>query len=87
MINSQALLPDFRWQPWKFEKCPKSWYQDLTSVRLYCEAVVTEQKDSIDKYHDWYTLRAGHFDRIVRKDLKGLGNIVQVNVMVPHFQR
>ena len=48
------MYPDFDWLPWKFEQCPKHYWNDPKNVRKYMDWAGTQL--GIKQLTDWYKI-------------------------------
>jgi hypothetical protein len=67
------LYTDFEWFPWKFDKCPQNYWDDVKNQRKFMEWAANELK--IKENSGWYSIAVKvHFYSKIPKFL-GLGGI------------
>ena len=55
----QTKHPDYNWLPWKFEKCPKSYWTDNKNVRKYMDWAGKQL--NVKDMSDWYNFKGKVF--------------------------
>ena len=46
--------PDYDWLPWKFEQCPRNYWNDIKNVRKFMEWAATQL--NVQELSDWYNI-------------------------------
>jgi hypothetical protein len=49
-----TLFPDYEWLPWKFDKCPANYWDDVNNQRKFMEWAAKEL--NIKEMSDWYNI-------------------------------
>ena len=49
-----AVYPDYKWLPWKFENCPRNYWNDINNQKNYLEWVAKEL--NYKNMEDWYNI-------------------------------
>ncbi len=50
MLNE--VFPEYDWLPWKFERCPKGYWNDIKNVRKFMDWAGKEL--NVKEMSDWY---------------------------------
>ncbi len=55
VLALETVYPEYEWQPWKFSKVSRSFWEDLSNQRRYLDQVAQEL--NISTVQDWYRVR------------------------------
>jgi hypothetical protein len=83
------IYPEYEWLPWRFEKVPNGYWDDINNQKKYLTWV--EKELNINKLSDWYKVSAKViiYPGIARnkKDLTDLGSLLTIkyNKSIVHF--
>jgi hypothetical protein len=47
-----TMYPEYDWLPWKFEKCPKNYWENVNNHKKFVEWAATQL--NIQDMNDWY---------------------------------
>jgi hypothetical protein len=47
-----TVFPEYEWLPWKLERCPRGFWDDINNQRKFLDWVSKELK--IEEFSDWY---------------------------------
>jgi hypothetical protein len=51
-----AIYPEYEWLPWKFDRCPVSFWDDVNNQRKFVDWA--EKQLNIQEMSDWYKITA-----------------------------
>jgi hypothetical protein len=56
-----TVYPDLEWLPWKFDKCPRHYWEDLKNQRKFLNWLGKEL--NINNFEEWYKVnkQVGNF--------------------------